>query len=111
MRGLRQTWLWLGFMKEQKLGSLWQSATVEQSLEKGQISSTGGGSSVRLCVRNHLDDPIVFCWVDESSKLCHFRLVDPCSVPYEHSVSKDDFIERTSTGHAFVLATGTKEAW
>mgnify|MGYP000518911577 CR=1 FL=1 len=118
MRGLgKSLWVWFNtriIMKEEKLGVLWQHSTVESALQNCEIKSTEGGNNVRLCVRNHTTNSVVFCWVDGSSKPHHFRLIEPLrdnnNNKKDAPVTKQDFMERTRTGHAFILATGSNEA-
>jgi hypothetical protein len=64
-------------------------------------------NSLRLCVRNHLSIPLVWCWMDAQGRPHHFRKLYPMAHADTDTdtVTRDDHVEQTYTGHAFVLAT------
>lgn len=77
-------------------GTVWQG-------DSDEIRTTHDGDFVRVCFRNHADEPLLLCWVDAEGRPHHFYRLDP-SPNYGGIVSKDH-VEKTKVGHAFLLAT------
>lgn len=64
------------------------------------------GEKVRVCFRNNCDETLLLCWVDCSGNPHHFYALQPHSGPGDaddNVVTKEDHIETTQTGHAFLV--------
>jgi hypothetical protein len=103
--------------QQNQLGTLWhgRDAVHAKSL------AAGDGASLRICFRNRSHQTLLLCWVSAEGDLHHFYALPP----FKHNnrtqkrrffrrkkkndlvVTKDDHVETTQTGHAFLILAST----
>ena len=57
---------------------------------------------MRLCFRNHSGRELLLCWMDSHGQPHHFYSLPPV-LRVDGEITKDDHLETTCTGHAFLL--------
>ena len=95
----------------ENLGTLWQSDTASQAYQDKELVSRSAGKSLRLCFRNATPLPLILCWVSEQGTPHHFYKLlpaDNATIP-TNVVTSGDRTERTSVGHAFVIAANCRD--
>lgn len=96
---------WNALWSKGKLGDVWDSTDAQASFEKGDLSSKGGGSSVRVAFRNCTPLPLVLCWLNEHGVPHHYyKLPVRLPINLDGPITSLDHIETSATGHAFCLA-------
>lgn len=90
---------------KKSLGTIWGGIKANNAYRRGELRSTGGGTSTRVAFRNLSPVPLILCWVSDSGQLFHFYKLKP-SVGGEstNAVIAGDHVETTVEGHAFCLA-------
>lgn len=63
-------------------------------------SAAGEGSSCEIEVINNLDEPVLFCWINNKGELKHYRPIMDRSIK-DRSVT-NNHLEYTQVGHSFV---------
>ena len=107
------------------LGKLWQGQKALKAYQRGSIFSNRNGPSVRLCLRHVVDDDgkdkdaraeeaqtsIWFAWVDAQGTLHPFRKLHaiPRSTVDRRVANRDDHMQRTYLGHAFLFVLRDKD--
>ena len=87
------------------LGTLWQNDAAHEAFKSKQLNSLEAGPSLRLCVRNHSDEPLLLCWMDQECRPHHFYILESTTERFNAPIVEQDRKETTCVGHAFLIAS------